>query len=390
MPDITEFLKKLILFIISVVLSASSAFSQREGTIVATGITKNYANGRKLPGVNVVLQNTNGTSTITTNEKGKFDTELAYDQVYEMRFEKEGYVSKTLLIDTRKIPDLEQSIGYFYIPFKMTLFKQREDLDVSLLNEPIASYVYDSLENDLVYDPAYTEGIKDSLYALIREVDRRIAEEQALLAKKQAEEEAAAKALAARNAKITDYINKGDVALKEEKLESARDLFQDALNLDSLNSEAKTKYQLAEMKIRHREEAALAQREAEERERKRLEEEARLAKEAALAMKEAEKERLANEKAEAERLAEEERKRLEAQKQAEKEALLAAKEAERIRLEQEKAEAARLAEEAKLKEKAEKDRLAKELADKKAAEKARLEAEKLSKRRAANKEVPTF
>lgn len=424
----THLKKSFLFFLAAVVVGGASA--QKEGTIVASGSTKTYGSGKKLTGVHVVLNSALGTTTISTDDKGRFETDLAYNQVYQMKFEKEGLVSKTLLIDTRGIPAAEQQIGFFYIPFKMSLFEVRPDMDVSLLNRPIASYIYDSLSNDLVYDPTYTESIKDSLYALIQDLDRRLAEEEKLLAQRRAEEEARNKAIVALREKTAALIEEGDIALAQDKLESALKSFNGALALDAENNEAKKKADLVANRIRSQEEAEAAKRIAEEAEVKRLAEELRLKQEQELAAKAAAKTQLEQQKLEEERLAEEERRRIEAEKLAGKEAELAAKEQERIRLEREKAETARLAEEERIrieaeklaskeaelaaketerlrleKEKAEADRLAEQerlkilaekqkmeeaLAKQKEDEKARLEAEKLSKKRAANKEIPTF
>lgn len=58
---------------------------------------------------------------LTTSDSGRFELRFPFDDVFDVRIEREGYVAKILVIDTRNVPLAEQEWGYEFGGFKVIL-----------------------------------------------------------------------------------------------------------------------------------------------------------------------------------------------------------------------------------------------------------------------------
>ena len=58
---------------------------------------------------------------ITENMQGKFELRLPFDHVFDLRFEREEYTAKIIVVDTKNIPPEEQEWGYEFGGFRVVL-----------------------------------------------------------------------------------------------------------------------------------------------------------------------------------------------------------------------------------------------------------------------------
>ncbi len=100
-----------------------------------------------------VLKNGRSTDQVIT-EKGDFELDLFYDQEYQLRFSKEGFVTKTIVVNTTKIPDTEKALGEFFTnEMHITMIPNKRCLNTDYLDQnPVAIYKYHSASNDITFN----------------------------------------------------------------------------------------------------------------------------------------------------------------------------------------------------------------------------------------------
>ena len=145
---------------------------------------------------------------IITPDNGKFSFVLALDKNYLIVVAKEGFVSKRISISTKNIPEERLKTEFTpVIEFYVGLFRVIKGLDVSILEKPIAKFIYSVKEDEFVYDEAHTKTI-------------------------QAETRRLEKELAVKLAKLyNNLITKGDEALKAKEFQTAESYYLEALDL---------------------------------------------------------------------------------------------------------------------------------------------------------------
>jgi len=232
---------------------AVSAFAQA-GSFTISGRVKIEGGG--LDGTKVVVYRNGQKDRAITNNLSKFSLELDLGQNYELSFEKDGFVTKKLSFDTRA-PAEAIANGFTPFEFAVSLFKQYDDVNTVVFNQPVGMIRYDATLDDFDYDTDYTKSIQSQLQKAQEEVAKKQkeeAEQEAVEARRKAEEEKLkAKAEAEAKAKEAEAA-KAQARQQKEQEEAAR------------KAEAE------------RQKAELAARKAEEQ---RLAEESRTAKEAA-------------------------------------------------------------------------------------------------------------
>ena len=125
---------------------------------VSEGKIKGKSKNFKEAQISIFLIETNNRiilKRISSNKKGKYDTELDFDNYYKIVFSSPGFVSKFVTIDFRDIP-VEDRVGGFKMHIDISLFKQIEGIDYSLLNAPIGKAKYYAKTGVIVWDMAYT------------------------------------------------------------------------------------------------------------------------------------------------------------------------------------------------------------------------------------------
>ena len=97
-----------------------------------------------------------------TDKRGKYELELNFDVIYKILYSKPGFVSKYVTIDSGNIPSVDQVSG-FEMKTTMTIFKEINDIDFSLLEEPLGKAHYNSQYKEMAWDIDYTNDMKRKL-----------------------------------------------------------------------------------------------------------------------------------------------------------------------------------------------------------------------------------
>jgi len=323
-----------------------------EENLFLNGILTNYYTGDILTGVSIKASVSGKTiAKGNTNGKGEFEIVLDYDKEYTVDFMKGGYITKTIIINTVGVPENKKRQCPDMM-VEITLFEPSECIKEDIMPQPIGKAIYYSKKNRIDWDMNYS-GPK--IQALNKKLDA-CAEELA-----KAEEEKIRK-----EKEYLTVMKTANKAFTKKDWVTATSNYEAALQLFPEKKEPQQKLDLINTEIAKKAEA----------EKQRAEELARAAAEkvalaeAKIAEQKAETERLAKEKAEAEALA----KAQEVAKQKEL-AAVASKKAEEEKFAKEQAEA--LAKQ-KAKEQKEQEAIAIAATKKAKAEKAALEkAEKV-------------
>lgn len=138
--------------------------------------------------------------TITSN-LNKFSLDLDLNHNYVIAFEKDGYVSKKVSFNT-KAPAEAIANGFTPFDFAVSLFKQYDDINIVVFNQPVGMIRYDDKTGDFDYDTDYTKSIQSQLQQVLAQVDKKQKEEadNAKANEGKAAEEAKAKAKAEADA----------------------------------------------------------------------------------------------------------------------------------------------------------------------------------------------
>jgi hypothetical protein len=90
-----------------------------------------------------------------TSWNGKFSIGLAKNKHYTVQFDKDGYMTKRIVIDTEIGEDDRENVKTF--KFDVGLIKRESGKDYSILDFPIAIIKYHPESNQFFYDNKYTE-----------------------------------------------------------------------------------------------------------------------------------------------------------------------------------------------------------------------------------------
>lgn len=227
--------------LVGIILVAQVSMAQKD-VVAMKGVLKQHGSSKKLTGVTVTLfENGSQKGKVITSSNGKFDFGLAYDNDYKVVFTKDGYVSKNIVIDTKNIPPEEKERGWFEIPMELSLFEEVDDLDVSILSQPIGKYSFDPSSNDIVHDAAYTDKMKSKVNSLMKEYEKKKKEEEKKRLEEEQEALAEAERLAEAEGEFNALMEEGDNAMSTDDYETAVNAYQKALDLISNDGIAKDK-----------------------------------------------------------------------------------------------------------------------------------------------------
>ncbi len=202
------------------------------------GVVSDAMTSSKLSAVQVtVMKDGNKVDQFETRANGKYEFYLSCGSHYAFYFDKEGYVKRSIEIDSRNIP--EEVIGAGIImPTDMSMFAMTpamENADLSVFNKPIGKASYDASQADLVWDFTYTQKVKSEINSFIRNLDKQ---------KKPDSEEDLAKAAA--QAKFEELVKAGDAAMTKNNYDEAVEKFRAALEINKDDQNVKGKLGSAE------------------------------------------------------------------------------------------------------------------------------------------------
>ncbi len=199
------------------------------------GSVKSQEDKKKIVGAKInVYRNGSKVETVTTDAKGKFKISLNPDGMYKLEFSNSGYVTKRLEINTKNVPPADGE-GGFEFPMEMVLFPELEGLDVSILNKPIAKLYYNPKSFIFDFDKDYTNSIKAEIERLQKELEDKLAEQEAMAAEQEK--------------KYNDAIAAGDKAMSGKEYTRAKQQYTIALNMKPNEQYPKDKLAEAQKKF---------------------------------------------------------------------------------------------------------------------------------------------
>ncbi len=197
-------------------LQSQVSFAQWELEVSAR--IKKEETKKRMEGVTVTIKR-NGTvwKTLKTDANGGFGAMLPSDAIYMVAFSMPGHVTKRIEFSTKFVPEEDAKYGLDFAGFEVTLFEKIEDLDVSILDQPIAKIAFDPEIGYMDFDAAYTKSIKKELDRLKQELADRLKAEEEKRKLKQKNYDAA--------------IDAGDKAFNGEDWAAAKPYYEKALVL---------------------------------------------------------------------------------------------------------------------------------------------------------------
>ncbi len=258
----------LILLLFSLITNAQNSF-EFHGKI---SIDDGRSNTVKI----VVTKDGKPYKTFHPESNGKYSFNLNYNSVYIVSYEKKGFVSKKVEVNTI-VPDKVLKNNNFKYKWKtdVNLFKKYEGIDFSFFNEPIQKiYFNNNASRRFVYDDKYAKQIEKELREKMAEVEKRKAEERKAAEKKRQQ------LLKERQQAIKDSLAQVREQKKQRELEYKQNqaLRQKQLRDSIENAKIYEQKQKEQQALKHQQEL---KQKAEETRRKKEEEKKRLAQERA-------------------------------------------------------------------------------------------------------------
>ena len=201
------------LLIVNLMAVTFDSFGQEDISIY--GVVRDHNDNKKIPNVDIIIyENGKRIFSKKTNLNGKYDFVLEFNKSYRIDYIYPHYVTKYLTINAGDIPDIDR-IGGFEMNIDMTLFKEIEGLDVSLLKDPIGKAQFDAIKGEMAWDMAYTNMMQRKIRELMRKHDEKLQEEEE------------------REAKVRDnfdnLVRLGDAGVKNQKFNNAIGYYTEAL-----------------------------------------------------------------------------------------------------------------------------------------------------------------
>ncbi len=215
------------------------------------GVISDAMSSAKIEGVKITVKMDGSVhDSFTTRANGKYEFYLDVGARYEFIYEKDGFVSRSLIIDSKNLP--EEVVGPGIImPTDMSMYEITEamkDMDMSVFDQPIGIASYDSMEQDLLWDFEHTAEVKGEIFAFIRAVEKK----QKELDKAATEEDKAADAM---DEKFIQLVKDGDNAMLKKKYHDAVLNYQAALEIKADDQPVQAKLGDAETKYNAEEDA---------------------------------------------------------------------------------------------------------------------------------------
>lgn len=180
----------------------------------------------------VITKNNEPLERKEIGKRGRFDLKLALGADYKLSFEKDGYVSKIVSINT-EVPDEIVQTNPDFPPVKLiiNLLPMVEGVDISIFEQPVAILAYDYELDDFNFDKEYSARIKDKIAQTEQEIRRTLARKGSeALAKEQA---------------FQEFVSKGQTQFNQKKWQGAIDNWTQALTIKPDHAEVKEKLALA-------------------------------------------------------------------------------------------------------------------------------------------------
>ena len=98
------------------------------------------------------------------NKNLHIDLKLAFYSYYKISFEKTGYITKIISINT-EVPEesIENNPDFPPVKLIINLLPSVEKIDLSIFDQPIAILTYQAELDDFTFAKSYSDKIKDRL-----------------------------------------------------------------------------------------------------------------------------------------------------------------------------------------------------------------------------------
>ena len=152
--------RKMIILGVFFVSAIGTFLAQTDAHLQVSGTIKDEDSGRKLPGcVIVIFQDGVEYDRLDGDKNAGYSIELPIPHSYTFRYERDGFVSKKVVLDASQVPD-EDVVKGFGFDLDMTLFKEIDGFDTSILDTPIGMGMYDAGTGKFKFDLDHTDRIK--------------------------------------------------------------------------------------------------------------------------------------------------------------------------------------------------------------------------------------
>lgn len=188
--------------------------------------------GGDLDGARAVVYKNGEKERTISSGLSKFSLDLDLNNSYIISFEKDGYVSKKLSFNT-KLPSGVPEMEFTPFTYAVSLFKQYDDLNLVVFNQPVGVIRYEPGTSDFDYDTDYTRSIQSQLQEAMEQVEKKEKDEanaksanaarEAQLEKERRKAEEEARKQAAADAKAeAEQRRKAEAQLKEQQRREAQ------------------------------------------------------------------------------------------------------------------------------------------------------------------------
>lgn len=180
----------------------------------------------------VVLRNNIELERRDIGKRGRFDLKFGLGADYRLFFEKDGYVTKIVNINT-DVPDeiIQSNPDFPPVKLIVTLLPQVEGVDLSIFDQAIANLNYNYELDDFTFDKEYSAKIKDRIAKTEQEIRR-------VLAQKGSE-------ALAREQLFAELTGKGERAFSQRHWQEAIEHWSKALQLKPDKKELEEKIAIA-------------------------------------------------------------------------------------------------------------------------------------------------
>ena len=223
--------RKIVVLSIFFAVAMGAPLAQTDAILQVSGTIKDEDSGRKLPGCEIVIFQDGVEFTRLDGDKNAgYSIELPIRYSYTFQYERDGFVSKKVVLDVSEIPEGE-AVGGFGFDLDMSLFKNIEGFDISILDTPIGMGMYDVNSGKFKFDLDHTDRMK---LRIDNERNRLLAIEENR----------------SKNKRAFDVAMKaGENAMKKKKWQEALAHFDEALTLIPDEEEAITERDKARAKL---------------------------------------------------------------------------------------------------------------------------------------------
>ncbi|MCB0794744.1 MAG: hypothetical protein KDB88_08410 [Flavobacteriales bacterium] len=211
--------------ILSLAALVASPYSQAQSGFQLNGRLK--IEGGSTDGARVVVYKEGKQDRTLERGVNKFTMDLDFNANYVLSFEKEGYVTKKLVFNTQA-PAEAVANGFAPFEFAVSLFKQYDDVNTVVFNQPVGIIRYESSVDDFDYDTDYTRSIQSALELAQQQTEEKAKEEgkkEKEEAKRAEQERKEAEKAAAEAAKLAD----AQAREEEKRAEQAQKAEQERL-----------------------------------------------------------------------------------------------------------------------------------------------------------------